>query len=403
MQRVRVSLVLSLVIAACLSTVVSAQQAGRVESMKLLNSEVGWAATNRRLFWTTTAGHEWKDITPKTKMDRTIASVFFLDVANGWVLLAYAGKEDPRTSISETLFDLASTTDSGESWSINRLDFRDPDPSRGLSGEAWLDFVDAQHGWIMVRMNGNTAVSIGVLRATEDGGKTWKSLGAPAAGPVRFVTPNEGWMEGGPTEDVTQGIYVTRDGGRNWTLLTLKTPAEVLPKTYPTYQLPQFVDKDTGFLLATFSEPNDESPKLALFTTKDGGRTWKFGSVLDEGRAAWYMTVADSDWLAAGCPRGKPAFIRATGSRMSKTLIPVGKADDICAVGGILVLSFADSSRGWLLPFDGKLLSTPDGGITWQEITPPTATRTTAPPSRSVTVPPKPTPISEAPPWVPAT
>jgi photosystem II stability/assembly factor-like uncharacterized protein len=358
--------------------------------MKLLNSEVGWAATNRRLFWTTTGGHEWKDITPKAKTDGTIASVFFLDVANGWVLLSYASKEDPGTGLSETLFDLASTTNSGESWSINRLDFPDPDPSRGLSGEAWLDFVDAQHGWLMVRMNGNTAVSIGVLRATEDGGKTWKSLGAPAAGPVRFVTPNEGWMEGGPTEGVTQGIYVTRDGGRNWTLLTLKTPAEVLPKTYPIYQLPQFVNKDTGFLLTTFSGPNDESPKVALFTTKDGGRTWKFGSVLDEGRAAWYITVADSDWLAAGCPRGKPALIRATGSRMSKTLIPAGKADDICAGGGIVVLSFADSSRGWLLLFDGELLSTPDGGITWQEITPATATRTTASPSKSVTVPPKP-------------
>jgi photosystem II stability/assembly factor-like uncharacterized protein len=368
----QVSLVLPLVITLCLSAIVSAQSAGRIESMKLLTPNVGWAATNQKLFWTTDGGAEWKDITPKAKAQRTIASVFFLDAANGWALLSYSGKEDPTTSISEALFDLATTGDSGASWSVQHLDVPDPDLSRGLSGEAWLDFVDSQHGWLMVRMNGSTAVSIGVLRATDDGGKTWKSLGVPAAGPIRFVTPTDGWLEGGPTEDVTQGVYVTRDGGRNWTLITLKAPAEVLPKAYPTYQLPQFVDKDSGFLLVTFSEPNDESPKLALFTTKDGGRTWTFGSALAEGGSSWHTAIVGSDWIAAGCPGGKLALVHGAGGRMSASPPWADKTDDVCSVSGgaVFGVTFGNSNRGWLLFFGGKLLSTPDGGSTWKDITP---------------------------------
>jgi photosystem II stability/assembly factor-like uncharacterized protein len=349
--------------------------------MKLLTPNVGWAATKQKLFYPTDGGAQWKDITPKlSHKSQTVSSVFFLDASTGWVLLSYGGKENPKTGVSETLFELATTGNGGESWSTAPLEVPDPDPRRGLSGEAWLDFVDSQHGWLMIRMNGNTAVSFGVLRATEDGGKTWKSLGVPAAGPIRFVTPTDGWAEGGPTEDVTQGIYVTRDGGRDWDLVTLKAPTETLPKTNPTYQLPHFVDKDTGFLLATFSEPNDESPKLVLFTTKDGGRTWKFGSALDEGGTSWHATVEGSQWLAAGCPGGKPTIVRAVGGNMSAASPHAGKVDDICAVarGGILAISFASSDRGWLLLFGGTLLSTSDGGNSWTDITPARAARIAA-------------------------
>lgn len=377
MRTGQVRTILSLIVTTYLCIAASGQQAGRIESMKLLTPNVGWAATNKRLFWTTDAGAQWKDVTPPAKEPKRIASVFFLDVANGWVLLAYSAKENPATGISETLFELASTADSGANWSVRHLDVPDPDLSRGLSGEAWLDFVDSRHGWLLVRMNGSTAVSMGVFRATEDGGRTWRSLGVPAAGPIRFVTPTDGWMEGGPTEDVTQGVYVTRDGGRIWTIVTQKAPQAMGEKTYPTYHLPQFADKDTGFLLVTFSEPNDESPKLALFTTKDGGRAWTFGSAIAEGGSSWYATAVGTDWLAAGCPGGKLTLARAAGGAMSVASPAAGKTEGACAVpsGGVLGLTFGDSNRGWLMLLSGRLLSTEDGGGTWTDITPAQAAR----------------------------
>jgi hypothetical protein len=133
MQIKKLSLVLSLLLTLCLFHDTQAQQAGRIESMKLLTSNTGWAATNKKLFWTTDGGSQWKDITPKTGPDRTIAFTFFTGPSQGWVLLTHAGKEDRRTGIAESLFELAATADAGETWSVKQLEVPDPEPSRGLS------------------------------------------------------------------------------------------------------------------------------------------------------------------------------------------------------------------------------------------------------------------------------
>jgi hypothetical protein len=65
MQTRQLSLPLSLWLTLCVGAATQAGQAGRIESMKLLTPDVGWAATNKKLFWTTDGGAQWKDITPK--------------------------------------------------------------------------------------------------------------------------------------------------------------------------------------------------------------------------------------------------------------------------------------------------------------------------------------------------
>src|SRR5689334_11328738 len=111
----------SLILTFCLCAISAAQQAGQVKSMKLLTADVGWAATQNHLFWTRDGGAHWKDITPRSKTPRLVASVFFLDPSNGWSLLAHSAKENPETGVSETLFELASTDNAGESWAIKPL------------------------------------------------------------------------------------------------------------------------------------------------------------------------------------------------------------------------------------------------------------------------------------------
>ncbi|HEY6905767.1 MAG TPA: hypothetical protein VI216_15795, partial [Candidatus Acidoferrales bacterium] len=79
--------------------------------IQLFTPQVGWALLGGRLFWTTDAGGRWKDITPATTSPEVVASVCFLDTSTGWVLLAGGDGDQAR-------FDLASTTNAGENWSI---------------------------------------------------------------------------------------------------------------------------------------------------------------------------------------------------------------------------------------------------------------------------------------------
>jgi len=173
-----------LTLSVCGST--HAQVAGHIESMKLLTTDIGWAATRNKLFWTTDGGASWKDITPNTARGRTITSATFSDQSHGWVLLAHRRGDDPQTGFGKSLFELARTADAGTSWSVKELTVPNPDPNRGFSEQTWLDFVDALHGWALLRANGNTAMGGGVLATTDDGGGVMESAGRPCGGSDPF-------------------------------------------------------------------------------------------------------------------------------------------------------------------------------------------------------------------------
>jgi len=126
MQVRRSDLVLPL-LTLCLFTAASAQQSGRIKSTKLLTSDVGWAATDKKLLWTTDGGAQWNDITPKVEHKKQqVSSVFFLDASTGWVLLGCGDDRDPI--VDDSCFEFASTTSAGERWSVVRPEVVDPVP-----------------------------------------------------------------------------------------------------------------------------------------------------------------------------------------------------------------------------------------------------------------------------------
>jgi photosystem II stability/assembly factor-like uncharacterized protein len=384
MQIRKLHFTFALVFAVCLNAMAQSSSAapaigysaGRIESMKLLTTDTGWAARRNKLFWTTDGGASWKDITPNTARGRTITSATFSDLSHGWVLLAHRREDDPQTGFGKELFDLARTADAGTSWSVKELTVPNPDPSRGFSDQTWLDFLDALHGWVLVRVNGNTAMGGGALAATDDGGTTWKTLGVPAAGPIQFVTATDGWLDGEANGEAGPGLYVTRNGGKDWEPVTLDAPPGFGAKVHPTYGLPEFADKDAGSMLITFAQPNDESPTLALFLTKDRGRTWNLVGSSQEGVASWRTAYIGGQWLAAGCPGREFKLLRSIGEGISATKVARAASGAACTpAGGIISqISFVNGTHGWLLSFSGELLSTTDGGDRWSRITPPTAT-----------------------------
>ncbi len=337
---------------------------GSLQSMRLLTGQVGWAASSRQIFWTTDAGLHWTDITPAMPSPtEKLASIFFLDSLRGWIL-----RVDRDQATGAPQFDLASTASAGAGWSIARLDIPDLDPGRGLSGQAWIDFVDALHGWVMVRMNGNTAVSIGALLATDDGGATWRSpaLDPPIAGPIHFVTSKRGWLAGGPYDE----LYRTDDAGGTWHPVTLLAPPQMYPTAQASYGLPVFEDSNHGFLAVDFSGPDDDTPLLAMFITVDGGRNWKPVAAMPRDESALATTVTDSTWITAVISGQKLSLKTITsGGNVSSPILASNVEKNFSRISR---LSFATRSEGWALA-NGRLLSTLDGGSSWSDITPPKA------------------------------
>jgi photosystem II stability/assembly factor-like uncharacterized protein len=332
-----------------------------ITAMKLLTPTVGWAATERHLLSTVDGGEQWKDITPDSSHAGRLSSVCFLSADRGWVFLSRSGEPEPK-------FEVASTTDDGGSWSVVPVTVPDPDPSRGLSQQAWIDFADTNHGWATVQLNSNTAVSIGVLLSTEDGGKTWKSRKSPpVAGSIHFVTATNGWLAGGPNEE----LYATYDSGDTWKKVVLNAPPEVQPATYAyTYDLPVFSDAQHGRLTVHYVSSGGGTWAVVLYATSDGGRSWivdKALPAIDEahGGAHIISTVADSVLITAA----------RVDSRMSMAVVGSGgkvltsNAEVFSSASAVLKLSFLDSMHGWTSTSDA-LLSTSDGGASWSNITP---------------------------------
>jgi probable HAF family extracellular repeat protein len=385
MRKTRLSSLFSLFVfvLSCFCTISSAQQAGTVESMKLLTPEVGWAATHYQLFWTRDSGRHWTTITPSPKHPAEIASAFFLNDSVGWVLLTRRN----QTTNDVSGFDLASTANGGASWTIAPIKIPDLSPQALLPGDGRMDFIDPLHGWINLGGVGSAAMNAGFILATTDGGKTWTAphggyeFEQGGRGPVHFISLVDGWFTN------RLELFVTHDGSNTWRKLSLKPPPEAGLAINPAYDVPVFRDDRHGFLPVTYSAPYSvpgARSALVLFATQDAGQTWKAERILPNLPQTSYgqiipSAIADSSWIAAST--SDPSKARLTIVSSDGRVAALGQLDS-----GASEISFASSIQGWAIDGRGRLLSTADGGSIWTEITPGAArTQSYAPARKSAT------------------
>lgn len=358
---------------------VCAPALARGTSMQLLTQDKGWALSNRHLFWTADNGSHWKDITPRAV--GFIDDVFFLDTSRGWVLFNDSDEKSDLIS-----FRLASTADSGQTWTIIPIKVPNQEQDE-LSGSAWLDFIDPLHGWFMLQRNSSAAFSLGRLFATSDGGASWHELGAPIAGRPVFVTALDGWISGnsGP-----KGMYSTHDGGKSWQ--EDGPPLQKLPASLPTepgYGDVKFTNAKHGFLVIWLGPSNDaEEPRgeaLVLYVTDDGGRNWKRDRVLTTDHSK-FLRLGASTVVPDPSGTGSALIVRfndrkhlnrltlmtARQGETTTDVAPSVSSENILWRQGddVAELSFTSGARGWARTALGDLLLTMDGGATWKDISP---------------------------------
>lgn len=346
--------------------------------MKLLSASEGWVLSgdqfsSRTLLWTTTAGREWKEITPPAAqcVYTDISSVFFLNTHSGWVLIDRNGKGQNET-LEE--IDLASTRDSGTTWSITPVKIpRRYTVKKNLRGSGSLYFADFDHGWIGVSFEDLDTGGYGSLDlATSDAGRTWHQVELP--GIFMFVNARRGWA-------VVDGMHVggsgqielqaTRDGGTTWTEVMVAALHGKAPVTCAAYDLPIFENVDHGFFAARYCGSDDESA-AELFETTDGGETWRRSRVLSLGGERLMQiasTVANSDWIVAYQDRNSATFAvlgkqGKTEHDISTYIRPEGRR----YVNFPDKLSFVTPKVGWMRWGNGFILATSDGGATWSQI-----------------------------------
>jgi photosystem II stability/assembly factor-like uncharacterized protein len=358
-----------------------AQGPGDRHWAKQLTVGTGWMANGDRVFLTTDGGRAWKDVTPPPVPKMTtpygISAVFFIDNSTGWVVM-HSDYEEGKTkegsynSGTERFF-IASTNDAGADWSYRRvstpqIDHAGLEDSHGLSENASLWFTDAQHGImnIGIAVGSGPGVYPALIVATSDGGKTWKDIESASAGEMVFTTQNDGWIEG------PDGLFVTHDGAKTWKEVALPQPekAEHDP-VYLKGSLPMFPDKDHGFMVAEYRRAGDIGTTV-LFSSHDGGHTWKPDKVLPRSPdpdSHTVFTILDLEWRTLALRDHKLVLSSPFASS------PLASATVDANLAYVLDVVFLDSFHGWVTVGaefgPTQLLSTSDAGARWTIITPP--------------------------------
>ncbi len=347
-----------------------------VKDFKLLSSGTGWISTGNRLLFTTDNGAHWKDIsppvpTPSNPNENRFGDVFFLDTQTGWAISTGDLQESsPDSDETETVLSL--TVDGGATWTAVIL------PKLKLLqkvGGINFTFADRLQGWLMIRHQSGPAFSFSSLYSTSDGGRTWHEVKGPGFyGDIRAYPNGEIWVTGDPganDEGKAQELVVSRDGGNSFEEVSLDAPKEIAPADDPTYGLPVFEDNLRGYEAVTYSGGNGDKSAKVLFTSEDGGHTWKPDRILsnlDEssvGRLT-FSSVAGSTWLHSFAPMGtQTTLVRLhSNDRIKATANERGHdGSNNCE------LSFLTPDEGWM-NCSGKLSSTIDGGNTWTAVSP---------------------------------
>ena len=327
-------------------------------TVRMVDANNGWGVTDTAVVRTEVGGVTWHQAGPSgvTSLGFTATSNF-LDAQHGWILIT-----DPKNPLAGTMY---RTSDGGATWTSSSVPF----------GSGDLHFLDADKGWIMASL-GAGAGSMGVaIFQTTDAGATWTqtytndpnqpnaATSLPLGGLKDGLTPldMQNAFIGGVT--YTTGaiyLYKTSDGGHSWSQVAVTVPVGYEQAEFETVG-PTFVSARDAYLPVHAS--SQYGVMLAVYVSHDGGATWALTSkLIPQGGSMDFVSPSDGFvW------NGTAFYVTHDGAQTWTTITP-----DIAFGDNFAGMDFVSATTGFVLTNDvtgvRRLYKTTNSGANWTQL-----------------------------------
>jgi len=324
-----------------------------LRAVHFVDAMTGWAAGDSGAVYTTTdGGRDWKPQSLGSDADLNL--IHFIDWSRGWMLGKSGPKRDDENEGANILF---ITTDGGRTWA-----------SKPLPNVTSLHFTDAKTGWAVGKNF--------TLLKTTDGGQEWYKVGGVEKligsrdgssnysfgfSDIHFTDAKHGWLIGnfyGQARNDIGGVFTTSDGGATWKRvpLSIQTRNNSGLFTPGTLLSAHFTDANTGSITGEMYD--GERKYFFALHTRDGGRSWNLFRIPSRATHNSQFLDPARGWTAAFLPRasGDEAAIYDTTMLRTDNGGLSWRIDFVARGRRVRGVFFSSPTKGWAVGDGGMIL-----------------------------------------------
>jgi hypothetical protein len=355
--------------------------------IQMITKEIGWAigrgsAPEDHILRTNDGGETWIDVTPPEFASND-------SILEKQAIGAFQTEEIARITYffnsptyAAQRLSFWSTDDGGVSWTSGGA----TKPFGFLDYPGPVVYVDPDHGWLLFPVFIGMGHNGFFLFQTTDGGRSHEIIQAVSDTEslcskleIVFVDAQSGWMTNFcPFQTENVFLDSTVDAGLTWEQHTLDLPAQIQeldPISYLCHtHSPALFSERFGKLVVECSikENEDQEYKQFLYTTEDGGETWRIAP-LPDAESRYYVSSDLYHWAKGMIHFLNPRQGWLLGREIYWTENGGSTWVKLKTVNWDGQFSFVDASDGWAVARAGEeiaLVRTTDGGRTWQMLEP---------------------------------